>query len=132
MSKMKIEHVAIWTLDIDKMAKFYEKYFNATIGEKYINQNKRFESVFLTFDEGSRIELMKNQSLQNVMNNNVSSVVGYAHLAISVGSRKNVDFITSDLRSGGFKIIDGPRQTGDGYYESVIFDVDDNKIEITE
>jgi len=49
-----------------------------------------------------------------------------------VGSRMNVDSITSDLRSDGFKIIDGPRQTGDGYYESVIFDVDGNKIEITE
>ena len=129
---MKIEHVAIWTLDIDKMAKFYEKYFNAMIGKKYINEKKGFESVFLSFDEGSRIELMKNKSLQSVTNNNVSSVIGYAHLAISVGSRMNVDSITSDLRSEGFKIIDGPRQTGDGYYESAIFDVDGNKIEITE
>ena len=111
---MKIEHVAIWTLDIDKMARFYEKYFNAMIGEKYINEKKGFESVFLTFDEGSRIELMKNQLLQNMTNNNVSSVVGYAHLAISVGSRMNVDSITSDLKSDGFKIIDGPRQIGDG------------------
>jgi len=114
------------------MAKFYEKYFKAMIGTKYINEKKGFESVFLTFDEGSRIELMKNKSLQSVMNDNVSSVVGYAHLAISVGSRIDVDSITSDLRSDGFKIIDGPRQTGDGYYESVIFDVDGNKIEITE
>jgi len=129
---MKIEHVAIWTLDIDKMAKFYEKYFNATIGKKYINEKKGFESVFLSFDEGSRIELMKKQSLQSLANDDLSSVVGYAHLAISVGSRKNVDSITSDLRSDGFKIIDGPRQTGDGYYESVIFDFDGNKIEITE
>jgi hypothetical protein len=45
---------------------------------------RKNESVFLAFDKGSRIELMKDKSLQNMTNNNVSSVVGYAHLAASL------------------------------------------------
>jgi lactoylglutathione lyase len=56
---------------------------------------------------------------------------GYAHLAISVGSRERVDELTASLRAAGVPVVDGPRQTGDGYYESAIFDPDGNRIEIT-
>jgi len=35
------------------------------------------------------------------------------------------------LNEDGFAIVEGPRQTGDGYYESVALDPDGNRIEIT-
>jgi lactoylglutathione lyase len=35
------------------------------------------------------------------------------------------------LRDDGFAILDGPRSTGDGYYESVVLDPDGNRVEIT-
>ena len=58
-------------------------------------------------------------------------MLGYAHFAISVGSELSVNSLTELLRERGFAIADGPRRTGDGYYESVVLDPEGNKIEIT-
>jgi lactoylglutathione lyase len=54
-----------------------------------------------------------------------------AHLAISLGSALAVDALTHRLRSDGFPVLDGPRRTGDGYYESVVLDPDGNRVELT-
>jgi len=56
---------------------------------------------------------------------------GLIHFAVSVGSKEKVDALTEQLRQGGYKVIGEPRQTGDGYYESVILDPDNNRVEIT-
>jgi lactoylglutathione lyase len=56
---------------------------------------------------------------------------GYIHLAFSVGSEAAVDALTARLRADGHCVIDGPRRTGDGYYESAVIDPDGNRIEIT-
>lgn len=42
-----------------------------------------------------------------------------------------MDALTEKLKSGGFAVLDGPRTTGDGYYESVICAFEGNIIEIT-
>ena len=56
---------------------------------------------------------------------------GISHFAISVGSQENVAGLTNRIRNGQFQIINEPRITGDGYYESVISDPDGNRVEIT-
>ena len=56
---MKIEHIAIWVKDLEKMRSFYETYFSAKAGEKYINTKKDFHSYFLSFESGARQELMQ-------------------------------------------------------------------------
>lgn len=53
------------------------------------------------------------------------------HIAISVGSRENVDEITKRLKEDGYEVLSGPRITGDGYYESCVVGVEGNQIEIT-
>lgn len=35
---MKIEHIAIWAKDIEKLKAFYDKYFDAQANDKYINR----------------------------------------------------------------------------------------------
>ena len=54
------------------------------------------------------------------------------HIAISAGSRENVDKLTEEIRSRGFRVHGEPRTTGDGYYESVVLDPEGNLVEITE
>lgn len=127
---MKIEHIAIWTRDIEKMKDFYVTYFQTSPGEKYINVKKSFQSYFLKFEDGCCLELMQMPGISDNCNN-AEQYIGLTHLAIAVGSKARVDHLTEQLRKDGYKIIGEPRTTGDGYYESVILDPEDNRIEIT-
>jgi len=127
---MNIEHIAIWVKDIERMRTFYEQYFNAKSGEKYLNSNKNFTSYFLSFEEGSRLELMHKPEIA-LGSNHENEYLGFIHMAISVGSKNKVDELTEQLLKDGIKIIGEPRTTGDGYYESVVLDPEGNRIEIT-
>jgi lactoylglutathione lyase len=127
---MRIEHVAIWTTDIARCKHFYESYFGATAGPAYVNPAKGFESCFLNFTGGARLEVMSTTSLPLVELAPGVQRLGLTHLAISVGSERIVDEITQRLRDDGIAVVDGPRRTGDGCYESVIIDPDGNRIEI--
>ena len=42
---MKLDHVAIWAVDIESMRNFYEKYFDARSSPKYENERKRFSKT---------------------------------------------------------------------------------------
>jgi len=128
---MRIEHVAIWTKNLERLKNFYETYFQALAGSKYNNPKKGFESYFLSFQSGARLELMCSSELVESENNQQTLQSGYAHLAMSVGSKEDVDLLTQKLERDGYQRLDGPRYTGDGYYESIILDPDGNRIEIT-
>ncbi|WP_343031404.1 hypothetical protein [Xanthovirga aplysinae] len=52
-------------------------------------------------------------------------------MAISVGSKQKVDELTEVLRKDGYLVKGKPRITGDGYYESVVLDMEGNNVEIT-
>jgi len=126
-----IEHLAIWTADLERLRAFYERHFGARAGARYRNPAKQFESYFLSFDSGARLELMSRPSMAPApLATPAVTPSGFAHLALSVGSRARVDQLTAQLREAGVPILDGPRQTGDGYYESVALDPDGNRIEI--
>jgi lactoylglutathione lyase len=128
---MQIEHVAIWTTDLGRCKHFYTSYFGATAGPNYVNAAKGFESCFLSFDGGARLEVMTTTSLSLAQLPPGAQRLGLTHLAISVGSEHGVDELTRRLRSDGITIVDGPRRTGDGYYESVVIDPDGNRSEIS-
>ncbi|SFD85638.1 VOC family protein [Thermophagus xiamenensis] len=129
---MKIDHIAIWTRDLDKVRDFYVRYFGAVCSSKYENSEKKFSSYFLSFPgESTRIELMHNPEIREA-ERNVGLTLGLTHLAVSAGSRDQVNRLTEQLRTDGYKIIGEPRVTGDGYYESVVEDCEGNRLEITE
>jgi lactoylglutathione lyase len=128
---VRVDHVALWTEDIDRLAGFYAKYFGASIGARYTNASKGFQSRFLAFEGGARLELMETAMLSPVVYDPGVQRMGLTHLAISVGAEPRVDELTGLLRDDGYTVIDGPRRTGDGYYESVVLDPDGNRVEIT-
>lgn len=128
---MYIEHIALWTPDLERLKAFYEIYFGAQAGPKYVNPAKQFESYFLRFASGARLELMSRPGLHRPDDASLALISGYAHLAVALGSETAVDAMTERLRMDGYRVLDGPRRTGDGYYESVILDPDGNPIELT-
>jgi len=128
---MHIDHVALWTVDLERCKQFYVSYFGAVAGGEYVNPATGFESCFLSFADGARIEAMKTTTLSPVVIEPGAQRMGLTHIAISLGSEQLVDELTQRLKNDGFPILDGPRRTGDGYYESVTLDPDGNRIEIT-
>lgn len=127
---MKLEHVAIWVDELEQMKDWYCQAFDLSAGEKYQNHTKGFSSYFLSFASGARIELMsKSDILASLLPRGMVS--GFAHIAISVGSKEKVVEMTEEFRRNGISIIGEPRTTGDGYFESVIEDPEGNWIEIT-
>jgi lactoylglutathione lyase len=127
----RIEHVALWTQDIARLRDFYVQHFGARPGPPYRNPVHAFESCFLEFDGGARLEIMCTGQLDLVHAQPGAQRHGLTHLAFSVGSQQRVDTLTSELGAAGHAVLDGPRRTGDGYYESVVLDPDGNRIEIT-
>ena len=128
---MHIEHLAVWVKDLELMKDFYCKYFNATCNNKYINPTKQFQSYFLSFDGGPRLELMQMPTVTDTKDDSYNQFTGLIHFAVSLGSKEKVNDMTERFRADGFEVIDGPRTTGDGYYESVILDPEKNRIELT-
>ena len=127
---MRIEHLAIWTKDLEAMKVFYVNYFGAKAGDRYHNRVKKFTSYFLRFESGPRLELMHRPDIDKKPDD-ILDHFGITHFAIAVGSKERVNELTENLRNSGFKIVGEPRITGDGYYESVVLDPEQNRIEIT-
>ena len=128
---MKINHVAIWAKDIDKVCEFYRKYFGGTVHPIYHNPAKQFTSRFVTFESGVRLEVMHRPDIGTNIDHNVSQHLGFIHLSFSAGSKEEVDRLTQQMSSDEIQVVSQPRTTGDGYYESVILDPEGNRLEIT-
>lgn len=125
----QIDHLALWTRDLEQLRAFYETYFGARAGTQYVSAARPFASYFLTLESGARLELMQQPVLADPAGDEPR--VGYAHLAITVGEPAQVDALTTRLRADGYRIASEPRWTGDGYYESVVLDPDGNRVELT-
>jgi len=63
-------------------------------------------------------------------NDIIKQFIGIIHFAINVGSREKVEHLTEMIKKDGYKVLNEPRTTGDGYYESVVLDPDGNRVEI--
>ncbi|MBU9712046.1 VOC family protein [Evansella tamaricis] len=126
---MKIGHMALWTRDLEIMKDFYVNYFNGKTNGKYHNKVKGFESYFIRFEGETRLELMRQEGMSR---QDIANRVGWAHIAMSLGSREHVNQMTERLQQDGYRLMDGPRKTGDGYYESVFQDPEGNLLELTE
>ena len=127
---MKIDHIAMWTYNLEGLRNFYMHYFDASSGEIYYNHSREFRSYVLNFDGDCGLEIMEMPNIPKSKNDPKKQFSGIIHFAIKVGSRSEVSRKTDLLRNDGFKIISEPRTTGDGFYESVVLDPDGNRVEI--
>lgn len=129
---MFLEHLAIYTNRLEEMKDFYGKYFGGIPNEKYVNQSSGFESYFLQFASGARLELMKKPGIPDNANDTVDAQhLGIIHLAFGVDTMQQVNEKAEEMKADGFRILRGPRKTGDGYYEFETLDPDKNRLEIT-
>ena len=126
---MKIEHVAMYVNDLEKARDFFIKYLGGVSNDGYHNTKTGFKSYFISFDDGSRLELMNKPGMTD--DEKVLARTGYIHIAFSIGSKEAVDELTDRMRSDGYDVVSGPRTTGDGYYESCIIGIEGNQIELT-
>jgi lactoylglutathione lyase len=127
---MVIEHIAMYVNNLEDARDFFIKYLGGRSNAGYHNMSTDFQSYFISFEDGARLELMNKPDLEDM--EKPLNRTGYAHIAFSLGSKKKVDEITTRLKTDGFKIISGPRTTGDGYYESCVVVFEGNQIELTE
>ncbi len=125
---MKIEHIAMYVNNLEQVKDFFIHYFHAEAGEKCHNPKTCFQSYFLSFQGECRLEIMSNPETEHI--EKPLARTGYAHIALSAGTKKAVDILTEQLTKDGYRIISDPRTTGDGYYESCLIDLEDNQIEI--
>ena len=127
----RIHHLALWVADLDAVCGFYARVFGAQVGPLYQNPTKGFSSRFLSFGAEAQLEVMSSSRLELASQQPGSQRLGFTHLAISVGSDAAVDELAARLRPEGVPVVDGPRRTGDGYYECVLLDPEGNRVEVT-
>jgi lactoylglutathione lyase len=126
---MKLAHVALWTADLDRLCGFWTDMFGAVAGDLYESARRpEFLSRFLRLKDGPTIEIMQGAWIAAADGQEERS--GYAHPALSLGSREAVDTMAAEAAQRGI-LVSLARMTGDGFYEAVIQDPDGNLIEIT-
>ncbi|MDL2217624.1 VOC family protein [Christensenellaceae bacterium OttesenSCG-928-M15] len=125
---MHIDHVAVYVHDLEKMRAFYEVYFGAAANRKYHNPRTGLMTYFLSFEGGSRLELMTRPGIHAAQNGEFPA--GYIHISFQLEGKEAVDCLTARLKEDGYTVESGPRTTGDGYYESCVLDPEGNRIEL--
>lgn len=126
---MRIQHVALWTRDIEAAARFWADHFGARVGDRYESARRPgFVSRFVRLEGGAAIELMTGPWLAAAEPELERE--GWAHIAVTVGSREMVRSLAERLQAAGL-LVSAPRLTGDGFFEAVARTPDGALVEIT-
>ena len=128
---MKLEHVAIYTHQLERLKNFYIRYFEGEVSEKYEDKQKKLNSYFISFENGARIELMQREGIPENKNDTVfQQHRGIIHIAFQLSTMQQVKEKAEKIKADGYPILSGPRKTGDGYYKFETLDPDNNRLEV--
>lgn len=126
---MKTHHIGIYVSQLEEAKDFFIKYFGFTSGEMYHNPQKGFRSYLLISTEGdNRIEIMSRTNISKSADS--ATYTGLHHISFAAGTENAVDDFARRLATDGYEVLDGPRKTGDGYYECCIRGIEGILIEI--
>lgn len=129
---MKLHHIALWTNQPEVLRDFYIRWFQGTAGMRYENPAKKFDSFFVRFGQGAALEIMRGAGIPANLNDRTHAQhTGLIHVAFELPDGEAVDHLAVAMQQAGCPILDGPRRTGDGYYEFVTTDPDGNRVEVT-
>ena len=128
-----LDHVAIWVADLDDACDFYSHWFDGHANGLYENPETGLRTHILHFAEtsaderGTRLEIMTRPDLTK---GRQAVGLGWAHVSFGLPGRDDVDRLASSMSEAGVPVIDGPRETGDGYYEATVLDPEGNRVEL--
>ncbi|MDE7427003.1 MAG: VOC family protein [Muribaculaceae bacterium] len=123
---MRLHHAGIAANDLELLRYWYMRYFAMSSSEKYESEEKGISCYFLSFTEENVPQL------EIISYHGVHIPQGHGHVAISVGSRQGVEFMTELLRTDGNKIVKEPSEALTGTYMAAVLDPEGNRVEITE
>lgn len=128
-----LEHIAVWTKSLESMKAFYCSYFEGDAQPKFVSDTEfdsHFESYFIAFPGGSRLELMQMATIPDSGFAPGYQATGLTHLAFAVERRELVEQLARRAEAEGLSVPVAPHMTGDGYYEACILDPDGNRVEV--
>ena len=115
---MKIEHVALYVNDLEAAKDFFVRYLDAVPNAGYHNPRTDFRSYFLTFADGTRLELMNKPGMSDEPK--TAARTGYAaRTSRSASAVRKGGCADGPSQADGLEVLSGPRTTGDAYYEAV-------------
>ena len=94
---MQIDHIALYTRDLERLCEFYTKYFDGTAGKLYQNEETGTQACFVSFADGARLEIVTRPQFEDAEHSRLWT--GWAHTSFKAGTRENVDALTEQMRS---------------------------------
>lgn len=126
---MSIEHVAYVSRDIERLKDFYVRYFGG-VAQNWKEDGTDYELYFISFPEGSRLEIQKNaKAIES--KNAAEDRVGLGHIAFLAKSCEEVRTRTQQLLNDGYRMRTPPTAYSKDFYESSFYDPDGNIIELS-
>ena len=135
---MRIDHIALYCIDLEAMREFWMKHFECISNEQYHNPRTGLRTYILSFaEDGGSAETSRSTRLEIMQRPEITESLlgqyraGFIHISMAVGSKEAVNNKTRELQDAGYECLSGPRTTGDGYYESCIIGPEGILLEIT-
>lgn len=122
-----LDHAALWVADLGAARTFYSAWFGGVSNDLYHNPRTGLSTYILDFGRGARLELM---TRPDVADDAHHDRLGWAHVSFALPDQNAVDELADRMREAGVDVVDGPRTTGDGYYEAALLDPEGNRVEI--
>ena len=97
---MKIDHVAMYVWDLEGAKEFFVRFFQAKPNDMYHNPKTGLKTYFLSFDDGSRLEIMNRPNMKEKPLDIFYQ--GLIHLSFKLGSKAKVVELKKKLHAAGY------------------------------